>query len=146
MPEKHLRALSRFLWDNDQVSVRIAMAISEALWGVMLLIPGDTFDRQPYSVFKAIAPEELWGAAFIATAVVQIYLILENDFYSKRSRIFGWLNAVVHAFIVGAVMFSVTPPPAALAAEISLTIMAFWIAIRPYLFVIILGRAGHAFE
>ena len=43
--QKLLQGLSRALWDSDMVATRVSLAIGEFLWAVMLLWPGETFDR-----------------------------------------------------------------------------------------------------
>lgn len=131
--QKYLHAFSRALWDTDFLSSRITLAIGEFFWAIMLLWPGDTFDRQTYSHMAAVMPENAWGLLFLASGVTQLSIVLIEDMHSRFARYFAAWNAALWCYTVYAMIASVYPPPAAIGGEIALAITATWIFTRPYI-------------
>lgn len=137
-----LSSLSRLLWDTDMVATRFILGIAEALWALMLIWPGDTFTRPTYSHMKVVMYEEAWALLFLISAVTQMSIILIEDFHSRFARYFAAWNASLWTFVVGSMLISVYPPPAAIAGEIALAVGAVWIWLRSYLLAEGLYRAG----
>jgi len=129
--------ISRAMFDTDLTNTRITLAFAEFLWAVMLFWPGDTFNRPTYFMMSNVMSEITWGFVFLASSMVQLYIALFNHQNRDWAKVFANWNAVLWVFVVGAAMLSVSPPPAAMAGEISLACAAFWIWFRP----LILDRA-----
>lgn len=125
--------LSRAIFDSDLISTRLTLALAEALWCLMLLWPGDTFDRPTYSLMADAAPEMVWALIFGITSILQFAIVLQDDFHSAWPRVFATWNAGLWAFVVGSMMLSVHPPPAAIGGEAALVVAALWIWARPLL-------------
>lgn len=141
MREKHLRSLSIAVWDSDLVASRLTLFAAEAFWAVMLIWPGETFDRPTYTAMAHVATEEAWAAVFAASALTQLMVVLMNDYHSPFARCFAGWNALLWIYTVAGMMFSVYPPPAAIGGEIALAISAVWIFVRPYALSAMQGRA-----
>jgi hypothetical protein len=77
-----------------------------------------------------IAPEETWAAVFALSAAVQLYLIITQNYFSRVSQCFAGWNALFWALIVFSMYNSITPPPAAISGELSLSIAAAWVFVR----------------
>jgi len=133
MTDEVISAFKRSFFDTQMVSTRLVLALSEFTWAVLLLWPGDTFGRPTYTGMAAIMTESHWGAVFLATAVMQLAIITRGNFHSREARYFAAFNAALWLFVVGSMLASVYPPPAAISAEIVLSIAAFWIWFRPFL-------------
>jgi len=134
--------ISRAMFDTDLTNTRITLAFAEFLWAVMLFWPGDTFNRPTYFMMSNVMSEITWGFVFLASSMVQLYIALFNHQNRDWAKVFANWNAVLWVFVVGAAMLSVSPPPAAMAGEISLACAALWIWFRP----LILDRAAIKFN
>ena len=134
--------ISRAMFDTDLTNTRVTLAFAEFLWAVMLFWPGDTFNRPTYFMMSNVMSEVTWGFVFLASSMVQLYVALFNHQNRDWAKVFANWNAVLWVFVVGAAMLSVSPPPAAMAGEISLACAAFWIWFRP----LILDRAAIRFN
>ena len=121
------------LFESDLVATRLSLALAELLWAVMLLWPGDTFIRPTYFMMSLVANELTWAFVFLFSGIYQGYLVAAQKVRTRQAELFAWFNAVVWCCIVGFMLASVYPPPAAIGGEISLAVAAFWIAIRPAL-------------
>lgn len=140
MPEKYLRACSRALWDSDLIASRLTLFLAEMLWAIMLLWPGDTFNRPTYLAMSNVASEEIWAMVFAVSASIQLYIVIAENFKSTFARWFAGWNALLWLFTIIGMLDSVYPPPAAIGGEIALTVLALWIFIRPYFLAIMYGR------
>ena len=134
--------ISRAMFDTDLTNTRMTLAFAEFLWAVMLFWPGDTFNRPTYFMMSNVMSEITWGFVFLASSMVQLYVALFNHQNRDWAKVFANWNAVLWVFVGGAAMLSVSPPPAAMAGEISLACAAFWIWFRP----LILDRAAIKFN
>lgn len=125
-------ALSRAIFDSDLIASRLALALAEMCWAVMLLWPGDTFTRPTYALMHYVAPERAWAIAFFCTSILQFAIVIQGHYHSKFARCFAGWNASLWVFSVASMMLSVYPPPAAIGGEIALTVTATWIWLRPF--------------
>ena len=133
MTAKMINNLSRALWDSDLIASRITLAIAEFAWAVMLLWPGNTFDRPTYTHMAMIFNEEVWGVLFLLSCVTQVTIVLTDDLCSRFARYFAGWNAVLWLYVgVVSPLMSVYPPPAAMGGEMAVAISAMWIWLRPY--------------
>ena len=124
--------IAEVIFDSDMIATRLTLALAELIWALTLFWHGDTFSRPTYSLMSEIAIEELWGAVFLLTAWTQWSLLLIGDFECRFARLFAAWNALLWGFVVIAMYFSVTPPPAAISGEAALALAAGWILIRPW--------------
>lgn len=127
--------LAKAMFDDKMVNTRIVLALSEFLWAVLLLWPGDTFTRPTYAHMALVISEEAWGVVFAMSAAMQLTIVLQGDFHSRFARYFAAWNAVLWVYVVASMLLSVYPPPAAISGEIVLAGFAFWIWLRPYVIV-----------
>ena len=133
MPERVISAFSKALFSKDMVSARIILAISEFLWFLLLAWPGDTFGRPTYNGMAKVMPEECWALVFLSTSLMQAAIIGKENFHSREARWFAAYNMVLWVFVVGSMLLSVYPPPAAISAEITLAAASIWIWFKPHL-------------
>ena len=131
MPERVIRAVCRAIFDTQLVSARILLAIAEFFWAILLLWPGDTFDRPTYSLMAHVMGEESWGFLFLITSIIQAKIVLTEDFHTWFARDFAFFNACVWSTVVFSMLLSVYPPPAAISGEIALMFAAVWIWVQP---------------
>lgn len=125
--------LTRAIFDSDLISTRLTLAMAELCWCLMLLWPGDTFDRPTYTLMSSVASEWTWALIFGITSFLQFTIVLQDDFHSTWPRLFATWNAGLWAFVVGSMMLSVYPPLAAIGGEAALVVAALWIWARPLL-------------
>ena len=119
------------IFDSDLIATRLLLAFAEFLWAVMLFWPGETFDRPTYHLMAALAPENAWACAFGATSYLQLYIVLNGRQHTLWAHYFALWNSLLWAVVVGSMLLSVYPPPAAIAGEISLMVAAAWVWVRP---------------
>lgn len=135
-------AMSRVLFDSDLIITRMMLGFSEILWAILLLWPGDTFNRPTYHVMAEVMPEEAWALIFAATGVMQFTIVGMEHFHSTFARYFAGWNAVLWVFVVVGMFLSVYPPPAAISGEVALMLSAVWIWIRPAILMMGMARAS----
>lgn len=141
-----IRGLSKALWDSDLVATRVSLAIAEFLWAVMLLWPGDTFDRPTYRVMSHIMSEEAWGLILMLSAATQITIVMAEEYHHWFARLFAAWNACLWGFLCVSMLQSVTPPPAAIGGELALAFAAMWVWLRPYILHSIYEKAEREFN
>jgi hypothetical protein len=130
-PNRVVQSMTDALFDSDLVASRLALALGEACWAIMLLWPGPTFGRPTYHIMSDVASENAWAAAFLLTSILQFTIVIQQDFDGKFARYFSAWNAFLWVFVVGSMLLSVYPPPAAIGGEIALAVSATWIWLRP---------------
>ena len=119
------------IFDSDLIATRLLLAFAEFLWAVMLFWPGDTFGRPTYALMAALAPENVWACAFGVTSYLQLYIVLNGRQHTLWAHYFALWNSLLWSYVVGSMLLSVYPPPAAIAGEISLMTAAAWVWVRP---------------
>lgn len=119
------------IFDSDLIATRLLLAFAEFLWAAMLFWPGDTFGRQTYALMAELATEEVWACAFGVTSYLQSHIVLSNKQHTLWAHYFALWNSLLWAVVVGSMLLSVYPPPAAIAGEISLMVAAAWVWVRP---------------
>ena len=87
--------------------------------GAMLFWPGDTFGRPTYALMTELATEEAWACAFGVTSYLQFRIVLNGRQHTLWAHYFALWNSLLWAVVVGSMLLSVYPPPAAIAGEIS---------------------------
>lgn len=142
--ERYWGAISKALFDTDLVGIRLSLALSSFFWSILLFWPGHTFDRPTYLGMGHVMNEEAWALVFLLDGVFQLSIILQEDFHSRFARYFAGFNAALWTYVVSSMLMSVYPP-AAISAEISMSIFAFWIWIRPYILAEGFRRARYGF-
>lgn len=140
---KLINSISRVIWDTDLVATRFVLAVAEILWSLMLAWPGDTFGRPTYTLMNALAHENVWAVVFAFSGATQFSIVLLHDYHSLFARYFSCWNAMLWVYVVGSMLASVYPPPAAIAGEIALALASVWIFIRPYILAEGYRRAGY---
>ena len=125
-----IEGCSSALFESDLIATRLSLAIAELLWAVMLLWPGDTFERPTYYWMSHIGSETVWAFIFLGSGLYQWYIVAAQKVRTKEAELFAWFNSLVWVSTVGFMLASVYPPPAAIGGEISLAVAAFWIAAR----------------
>lgn len=128
-----LDSLTHTLWNTNMVMTRLILGIAEFFWFLLLMWPGETFGRPTYSHMSHVMTEEAWALVFFLSSMTQITIVVRRDFYCWIARYFAAWNMVLWVYVVGSMLMSVYPPPAAISAEITLALASIWIWVRPYL-------------
>ena len=133
------------IFDSDLIATRLLLAFAEFLWAVMLFWPGDSFGRPAYVLMAELATEEVWACAFGVTSYLQFRIVLNGRQNTLWAHYFALWNSLLWAVVVGSMLLSVYPPPAAIAGEISLMVAAAWVWVRPMILMYYARLAhGHA--
>ena len=131
--EQYLHSIGYALLETEMVATRLVLALSSAVWSLLLWWPGETFGRPTYNGMAHVMDEEAWAFLFLLDAVMQITIVLQQDFHSRFARYFAGFNAALWGFVVASMLLSVYPPPAAISAELVMAVCAAWIWIRPFI-------------
>ena len=133
------------IFDSDLIATRLLLAFAEFLWAVMLIWPGDTFGRPTYALMAELATEEALACVFGLTSYLQFRIVFGNRQHTLWAHYFALWNSLLWAVVVGSMLLSVYPPPAAIAGEISLMVAAAWVWVRPMILIHYARLAhGHA--
>lgn len=121
---------------SDLLATRFILSLSSFLWGSMLLIPGDTFDRPMFAVISKIMPEEIWGILFFAHAVAALCSL----FIGMHKKVLLILDSILGCFLWTSItlgmLFSLLytdgfqTAPAATSPSIILTLVSWWLLAR----------------
>ena len=111
-------------------SARFLLALSESIWCVALLWPGDTFTRPTYNIMGNLMSEPLWALVFFFTALMQWQILLTGRYHAKYAVAFACWNMMLWWFVVISMYLSVYPPPAAISGELALAFGASWVFVR----------------
>lgn len=127
------RYFTGLFWSADVRPAQFMLGVASLLWAVMLIWPGNTFERQTYSVMAGIANEFVWSVAFLAVGLTNLYNVVSafwKPWPQLLSRVDAFLTVIVWTGAVVSILLAQTPPPAAIAGEIALAGAAFWIFVR----------------
>lgn len=119
-----------FLLHLNCNSSRVFLTMSSYLWAFLLLLPGDTFDKQSYILMSKIAPEMFWAVAFLCYAIIStlnLNFIFDSKYLKLAEAIVGfliWTTAAVGIYM------STAQAPAVAAPHIVGACMSWWILIR----------------
>lgn len=125
--------LNRFLHIlkySDLEAIRFFLSLSALVWALLLFWTGDTFSRPTYTVMAMIANETAWAVAFLVQGVVSLYAVLakkETNWLFMSDALFGCILWTGSCF---AMLLSVSPPPAAISAEIVAALASWWVVVR----------------
>lgn len=144
-----LRArIIHLLWGIELLGTRFLLGMSSLAWAVMLLWPA-TYPlfptkaqialgqgRTTYAIMALIMPEWQWAAFFALQGVVALCAVL----YNIRTRLVLWIEgilgcmlwttATISCFVSHFHSWETYNPPAAMAAELMLTLGAWWVLVR----------------
>lgn len=144
-----LRArIIQLLWGIDLLGTRLLLGMSSLAWAVMLLWPA-TYPlfptkaqialgqgRTTYAIMALIASEGQWATLFGLQGVVALCAVL----YNIRTRLVLWVEGILGCMLWTTATISCFAahfhswesynPPAAMAAELILTVGAWWVLVR----------------
>ncbi len=129
MPKLCERFLA-ILFYSDLHGVCVVLGLSEILWAMTLLWPGDTFGRPTYSGMSQVMSEHAWGLVFLISGLTQFGIVGKGDYHSRFATYFAGWNLALWLYVVMSMYMSVFPPPAAISGEAALTIAAGWVWVR----------------
>jgi hypothetical protein len=128
------RILDKFyilIFQSDLHASRFTLGVAELVWGVTLLLPGNTFDRPTYAVMAHVGiSEEIWGILWLFSSITQFYILFSGRYHEPPAVIFAGFNSILWWFVTVSMYLSVYPIPAAISGELALAISAAWIWIR----------------
>lgn len=115
---------------SDMRGVRLLLAWGSIFWGVLLLWPGETFSRPTYALMAKFAPEVVWGLAFLFQGAVMMYSLITQRHGKPIFIMDCMLGCALWVIATVACFASVSPPPAAMSAELVATFASFWNLVR----------------
>lgn len=123
--------LYHFIFMSDLHATRIILSISEFIWGMSLLLPGDTFSRsKTYSGMAAIFSESTWGIIWLISGVIQTIILYKDDYHSTPAISFAAVNSILWWFVIVSLYANVYPVNSVASADAALAIASTWIWIR----------------
>ena len=66
-------------------------AVVVTLWGIILLLPADTFAGPSWVVFRAFASENTWGVILISLGLARLAGLIING---ARKRVTPWIRVI----------------------------------------------------
>ena len=128
-------AIDRFktiLFAADLKFARAALAWASLLWCLMLLWPGDTFQRPTYELMGKYAPEWVWATSFGIHGIYSLINLSRDKIRQTVDWVVeGMLGCVLWTSSCFFMLFSVYPPPAAISAEI-VSAFTSWVILARY--------------
>lgn len=116
---------------SDTTPTRFSLAMSSAVWAVMLFLPGDTFERPVYRYMALLGPEWLWGFLWALYSVLMFWRVFSSTKRSRWAIVTNILGMMLYWCTTVAVYLTLTyPVPAALAVDIVMSLCAAWVLIR----------------
>lgn len=116
---------------SDTTPTRFLLALSGTLWGIFLLLPGDTFDRPVYAYMHMLANENIWALIWLTYSMGMWWRLFSSTNQPKWSLFFHILGAMLYSTTsVSIYLTLITPFPAAISTELALAIAAGWVLVR----------------
>lgn len=142
----HKARLVYLAWGTDLIGTRFVLGLSSLAWAVMLLWPGALFPsaaqmavgtgRTTYALMAQMAPEVVWATLFGVQGIGTLMALV----YDIRTRVVLWVEGILGCLLWTAATIScfashfkgwdTYQPPAAMAAELMLTVAAWWVLVR----------------
>jgi hypothetical protein len=142
----HKARLVYLAYGTDLLGTRFILGLSSLAWAIMLLWPGALFPtaaqitagtgRTTYAIMAMAAGELYWATAFAVQGIVTLLAIV----YDLRTRLVLWVEGILGCLLWTAATIScfvshfrgwdTYQPPAAMAAELMLTVGAWWVLVR----------------
>lgn len=122
--------LKIILLHGDTILLRLILAVSSVLWGIMLYWPGETFERSTYTLMGEWFSENTWASIFLFHGIVSLYIILKSPKWPVGVLLEGILGCFLWTSSCLMMLLSIYPPPAAISAEIVVAISSWWILAR----------------
>lgn len=134
---RFLKTTWDLFWYADTRIARVWLAMASWAWAVMLLWPGDSFNRSVYHIMDQLAPETVWGLSFLLHGIGETIRIYCNGSClqpcPKRSAIIDMAVSVFGCSIYtisSAAMIVTWPLPSAIAPHIVLSFGAWFLTVR----------------
>lgn len=119
---------------SDTTPTRFMLALCATIWALMLLAPGDTFDRPVYRYMAQVAgnhAEEKWTALFSLYAAGLYWRIFSSVSRPKWAFAIHTLGVVLFTSSAVAIMLTRADPlPAAVSSDFVVAMAAFWVLVR----------------
>ena len=124
------RHITHIVFFSDLHAIRFVLFMAELIWSLSLLFQSASFDRTIYRIMAEIAPEIVWALLLGGSALIQLFFIITQNYFTREAQVFAGWNAAFWLLIVISMYNSMVPPPSGLAGEFALTLGACWIFIR----------------
>jgi hypothetical protein len=126
-----VRKILKIAFYSDLHAVRCILFLSEFLWGLTLLLPGDTLIKTVYTGMTLIMSETMWGILWLIMSAIQLAIIVKGDYHSSQANVFAAINSLIWWYAVISMYLSVYPPhPSIISGDIALAVAASWVYIR----------------
>jgi len=125
------KKLKYIMYKSDLVGTRLTLGISELVWAVALLMPGETFTRsKTYHGMANVMSEETWGIVWLLSGCFQLYIVYRNEYHSRGAIWFAGINALLWSIVVASLYTCVWPMNAVASGDFALALSAIWVYIR----------------
>jgi hypothetical protein len=118
------------LFVSSTETMRVHIALGSLLWGILLLTPGDTFDRPTYTYMAMIGPELAWAVAHLVHGGASMLSVLTG----RRGFVVCVLDPVLGCVLwtssAIAMLIAVYPLPAAIAPHLMGAAVSWWMLVR----------------
>lgn len=123
--------LNFLFWNKDTSVAQFFIGLASMFWAIMLFWPGDTFERQTYWLMAEMMVEHAWALFFLMNGFFMIIMSTRVWILNFWIEI-TWttISCVLWSASCIAMLLAVYPPPAAISAEISLALAAWWVLVR----------------
>lgn len=125
--------LKRILLNGDLSLIKIALATASMMWAIMLYAPGQTFERQTYSVMLHTMSEMKWAGFFLLHSIISGWAILwqrTDAWLVIGDNVLGSLLWTGSCYMMIVAFAPTDPLPAATGANIVLAIFSWWCLVR----------------
>lgn len=123
--------LYKLVFISDLHATRIILAISEFIWGLSLLMPGETFTRsKTYSGMHLVADEWIWGIVWLISGVIQAYIVISGEYHNRFAVWFAGINTFLWLSVTASLYTCVWPMNSVASADAALCLAAAWVWIR----------------
>lgn len=116
---------------SDLHVTRFTLGLAELIWGVSLLMPGRTLDRPVYVAMGHLcSSEEAWGFLWLASSVVQFYIVGTGKYHTPWSVAFACFNSVLWWVVTLSMYLSIFPVPSYVSGDTALSVAATLVWVR----------------
>lgn len=122
---------------SDTTPTRFMIALAATCWALLLLYPGDTFDRPVYRYMREVVgdyAEAKWCIAWAIHASGMWWRVFSSTPRPRWSLAIHTLGVLLFTSSSISIFLTLTSPlPAAIAPDIVLSLAAFWVLVRTHI-------------
>lgn len=117
------------LLDTDTKGARFVLMVASFFWTVLLLAPGNGFERSIYAPMNAMAPDWVWGLFFLIHFCSTLFSSFTSISCKPLLVLEGLLGLALYTASTMSAMLALDSAAPLFSPGIACTVAAFWVLV-----------------